>query len=30
MDNIGSKHYWDVFGTPQMPRRLMGSLLFRF
>lgn len=30
MDNIGSKKYWDVFGTPQMPRRLMASLLFRF
>lgn len=30
LDNIGNKKYWDLYGTPQMPRRLMGSLLFRF
>lgn len=30
MDNITDKHYWDVFGTPQMTRRITGSLLFRF
>ncbi len=30
LDNIGDKRYWNLYGTPQMPRRLAGSLLVRF
>ncbi|MGN6510754.1 MAG: TonB-dependent siderophore receptor [Chitinophaga sp.] len=30
MDNITNKRYWNIYGTPQMPRRLMGSVTFRF
>lgn len=30
MDNITDKRYWNIYGTPQMPRRLTGSVTFRF
>ncbi|UAY55400.1 TonB-dependent receptor [Arachidicoccus terrestris] len=30
LDNLTNKRYWDVYGTPQLPRRLKASMIFRF
>lgn len=30
VDNIGDKRYWNIYGMPQMPRRVVGSVTFRF
>ncbi|PWV46593.1 TonB-dependent receptor [Chitinophaga sp. S165] len=30
VDNAGDRRYWNVFGAPQMTRRLIASLTFRF
>lgn len=30
MDNISDKRYWNLYGMPQMPRRVVGSVAFRF
>lgn len=30
VDNIGDKRYWNIYGMPQMPRRVVGSVAFRF
>ncbi|WP_162946650.1 TonB-dependent receptor [Chitinophaga barathri] len=30
MDNITDKRYWNIYGTPQMPRRVTGTVTFRF
>ncbi|MFD2885913.1 TonB-dependent receptor [Chitinophaga cymbidii] len=30
VDNIGNERYFNFYGTPQMPRRVVGSVSFKF